>query len=237
MEQLLLICLALGVFSGLHISVCENVEQQHDQGGEGNSHQQSSLVIVTYKIMEDVFELKNENRVMRDENRDLRKTVAELQNTILHLESQAKENERHAKEMKKRVDSADNRARGIENRLNSCESDLNNFNRSQNSLKTEVSSIWTTLDRQEKCQSGRGVGIHAYPQQSFPYTKTVQFNPPFRNVPALVYGFQLLDATDHTRYNSILVQLSKESFTIKMETWAASYYLWGVKINWMACPK
>lgn len=80
----------MGVFSSLHISVCENVEQQHDQGGEGSSQQDSSLLIVTYKIMEDVFQLKNENRVMKDENRDLRKTVAELQNTILHLESQAK---------------------------------------------------------------------------------------------------------------------------------------------------
>lgn len=131
---------------------------------------------------------------------------------------------------------ADNRTRGIENRVDDCVSGLNNLSKSQSSLKTEVSSISIKLDGEEKCQSGRGVGCYSYPETVFPCTTTVKFNPPFRNVPALVYGFHQLDSSTVTRYTSELLQLSKESFTLHIKTWSDSI-LWGVRINWMACPK
>ena len=100
----------------------------------------------------------------------------------------------------------------------------------------QLDTLTTQLVGQEKCQSGNGVGVHTYPSRSFPYTVTVRFNPPFKRTPAFVYGTVLLDATDHTRYNAQLQKLTNEYFTISMSTWA-TYYLWGARISWMACPK
>ena len=103
-------------------------------------------------------------------------------------------------------------------------------------INGKLLTLTTQQDDQEKCQSGNGVGVHTYPSRSFPYTVTVKFNPPFKKTPAFVYGTVVLDATSETRYNAQLQKLTNEYFTISMTTWA-TYYLWGARVSWMACPK
>ena len=103
-------------------------------------------------------------------------------------------------------------------------------------INGKLLTLTTQQDDREKCQSGNGVGVHTYPSRSFPYTVTVRFNPPFKKTPAFVYGTVVLDATSETRYNAQLQKLTNEYFTISMTTWA-TYYLWGARVSWMACPK
>ena len=103
-------------------------------------------------------------------------------------------------------------------------------------LNRNVNNVMRTLEQLETCQSGNDVGAHQAPRSPFPYTVTIKFNPPFRKVPAFVYGTKLLDVGGHTRYNAIVERLTKESFTLSIRSWANTV-LTGVKMSWMACPK
>ena len=102
-------------------------------------------------------------------------------------------------------------------------------------LSKKVNNIHKTLAQTESCQSGNNVGAHRAPQSPFPYTVTVRFNPPFKNVPAFVYGTKLLDVGGHVRYNVIIDRLTRQSFTLSIRSWATTV-LTGVKVSWMACP-
>ena len=103
-------------------------------------------------------------------------------------------------------------------------------------IETKINSLSAKIDGQEKCQSGLGVGVHTYPQHSFPYSVTVRFDPPFGEVPAFAYGTTLLDSTKFTHYYTTIDTLTNEMFTLSINTWGG-YNLWGARISWMACPR
>lgn len=101
------------------------------------------------------------------------------------------------------------------------------------SLGNRVDSLTTQMNDQEKCQSGT-VGAAAWPTRAFPYTKTVSFNPPFKQTPSFVYGPVYMDS-GYVRFNGRVKRLTKDVFTLEIVTWA-EYNLWGLTFRWMACP-
>ena len=111
----------------------------------------------------------------------------------------------------------------------------NNFNEKLMTAKKEQTqmliSINQRLDARQGCQSGYDVGEHA-----FPSARTVQFNPPFKSIPALSYGTTMLDTTSHVSLRLELLSLTAESFTVHFHTWG-KYALYAAKFSWMACPK
>lgn len=189
-------------------------------------------------------------------NADLTKKVAELANRQTLLETAVRELETtretvgRLKEIEQRlvkVEAAFTKTNDAIGRFDNTQTELQMLKdivetlkmsvlENQEHFNEKISDLTTNIERQEKCQSGLGVGAHTHPQHSFPYTVTVKFDPPFKNVPSFVYGTTMLDASKVTHYNTILRELTAESFTLHIHTWT-DYYLWGARVSWMACPK
>ena len=116
----------------------------------------------------------------------------------------------------------------------------NNFNEKLTTVKNEQTqmliSINQRLDARQGCQSGYDVGGDSYPEHAFPSARTVQFNPPFKSIPALSYGTTMLDTTSRVSLRLELLSLTAESFTVHFHTWG-KYALYAAKFSWMACPK
>ena len=102
--------------------------------------------------------------------------------------------------------------------------------------KEMLVSINKRFDATQGCQAGYDVGGDAYPAHAFPSARTVQFNPPFKIVPALSFGTTMLDSTSHLSLRLELLSLTPESFTVHFHTWG-KYALFAAKFSWMACPK
>ncbi|XP_063445817.1 uncharacterized protein LOC134725715 isoform X2 [Mytilus trossulus] len=103
-------------------------------------------------------------------------------------------------------------------------------------LKVEIAQIKASVKRQG-CQSGV-FGEHAYPEIKFPASGYITFNPPFSDVPALVYGLYLYDTSkdSNSRLVTDVTNLSKSGFNMKIYTYADTK-MWGARMSWMACPK
>lgn len=103
--------------------------------------------------------------------------------------------------------------------------------------QTELNLEQKAMAPRQGCQSGT-IGEHAYPQVRFPLSQNVTFNPPFKDIPAVVYGLYLLDSSkDHNvRVTTSLSNLSRNGFTLGISTFADTI-MWGARVSWMACPK
>lgn len=212
----------------------------------------------TSELQESNSELQERSTALQESNSELQKEVSKL---LISNEAVSNSKGQMCDEMEQRfgiVETRLSQAKSEMERLDKLESELKMCRGLVDSLKIETKetkencdnesaqvralleqkmlSMSTKIDRQETCQSGLNVGVHAYPQHSFPYTVTVKFNPPFKNAPAFVYGTTLLDTISSIHYNARLTEVTNELFTLSMITWS-SYSLYGARISWMACPK